>query len=149
MLFRMETRVSLKYFMNSCSFCLFLLNSASDTNSSLVICAGNLMFVQSGLAWMQFFTGKYKASTRKPSLPDRELKVHQIHTNIETQTPSLCHIWYSNILLCIFILTAVPKFAHLYNKGFPSIFFEYLCVCVFELLSTHSLFISPRNSSWE
>ena len=35
-----------------------LLNLASDTNSSLVICTGNPMLVQGELAWMQVFTGQ-------------------------------------------------------------------------------------------
>ena len=38
------------------SCCLILLNSASDTNSSVVICADNFMFIKDSLAGMQVVT---------------------------------------------------------------------------------------------
>ena len=44
---------------------------------------------------------KKKTSLRQPSRSDTQLKVHQIHTSIETQSSNLCHIWYWNILPCV------------------------------------------------
>ena len=100
-----------------------------DTDLSLVIRAGNLSMV--ALHKCNSSRDKNKTSGRQPSLPDRELKLHQIHTSIKTQTSNFCHIWYWNILHCAYFLTVVTKFAHFDNKDFPPVFDENLCVWIF------------------
>ena len=69
------------------------------------------MFAHGSLARMHVFIGTIKTSTRQPSVPDRELKVYQIHTIIKTLTSILCQLCYWNILSCFYFLTGVPKFA--------------------------------------
>ena len=89
---------------------------------------------------------KNKTSARQPSLPDRELKIQQIHTSIVTQTSFLCLIWNWNIFPCLYFSTAVLKFAHVDNMDFPSICFENLCVWAF--VDAFPIYKTPKKWLW-
>ena len=115
-----------------------LSNSDLDTDLSLVICAGNFMFVQGELAEMKVFMGQ-KWNFRKTAFSAwyaTESTLH-IHKHRNPDFKSLSHLILEHCVLGL-----VSKFTHFGNKDFLPVFFESLCVWVF--VDALSVYKTPK-----